>query len=79
MTLTANPPIELPLEGLTAKQKWQVVEFLCEDLSSNHADEIKPPAWHEEVLRERLTKIESGKAVWHDFDATMGRLEAKYK
>jgi hypothetical protein len=79
MTLAANPPIELPLEKLTSKQKWEVVEFLCEDLSTKHLDEFTPPAWHEDMLRERLAKIESGKAVWHDFETTMDRLEAKHR
>lgn len=68
MTLAANPPIELPLENLTPKQKWQVVEFLCEDLSIRHTDEIEPPAWHAEVLRERAEREARGEAVWQDLD-----------
>ncbi len=66
MTLADNPSIELALEQLTADQKWQAFQFLWKEVVKVHQEEIEPPAWHEEILRERLKKIESGKAVWHD-------------
>ena len=75
MTLTANPPIEIPLEQLTTDQQWQVFDWLSEKL----ADAAEPPAWHEDILSKRVEKIESGKAVWHDFEETVTRLEAKYR
>lgn len=75
MTLAANPPIEIPLEQLTIDQQWQVFDWLSDKL----ADSAEPPAWHEEVLRQRVEKIESGKAVWHDFDEALDSLEAKYR
>ncbi len=77
MTLAANPPIELPLEKLTAKQKWQVVEFLCADLSSNHATEIEPPAWHADVLREREEREARGEAVWRDVDEAFAAIRRR--
>jgi hypothetical protein len=77
MTLATNPPIELPLEKLTAKQKWQVVEFLCEDLSSNHAGQIEPPTWHADVLREREEREARGEAVWHDVDEAFAEIRRR--
>ena len=77
MTLAANPPIEIPLETLTPKQKWQIVEFLCEDLSSNHADEIVPPAWHADVLREREERDVRGEAIWQDLDEAFASIRQR--
>lgn len=68
MIIAANPPIDLPLEQLNDDQKWKVFEFLWKEVVDGHEAEIDPPAWHEEILRERMEKIESGKAVWHDLD-----------
>ena len=36
--------------------------------NEDHREEIEPPSWHEEILRMRLEKISSGKAVWHDLN-----------
>ena len=36
--------------------------------NEDHREENEPPALHEEILRMRLEKINSGKAVWHDLD-----------
>ena len=77
MTLAANPPIELPLETLTPKQKWQVVEFLCEDLSSNHAAEMEPPAWHADVLHEREEREARGESVWRDVDEAFAAIRRR--
>jgi hypothetical protein len=68
MILADNPPVALMLEQLTADQKWQAFQFLWNEVVEDHQEEIEPPAWHEEILRKRLEKIKSGKAVWHDLD-----------
>lgn len=68
MILEDTPAVELMLEKLTADQKWQAFQLLWQDVVRDHEEEIEPPAWHEDILRKRLEKIESGKAVWHDLD-----------
>lgn len=68
MTLAANPPIELPLEQLTADQKWQVFQFLWKEIIEDHPEKIEPPAWHEDILREREEKEARGESVWRDID-----------
>lgn len=62
MTITANPPVELPLENLTPQQKWAVVQHLWTELVENYEDSIEPPAWHEEVLKERKAMFDRGEA-----------------
>jgi hypothetical protein len=68
MILEDNPPVALMLGQLTADQKWQAFQILWKEVAESHQEDIEPPAWHEEILRERLEKIKSGKAVWHDLD-----------
>lgn len=74
MILEDNPPVAALLKQLTADQKWQAFQLLWQDVVKDHAEEIEPPAWHEKILRERLEKIKSGKAVWHDLDQTFDDL-----
>jgi hypothetical protein len=57
MTLSANPPIEIPLETLTPKQKWQVFDWLKHDLE---AEESGPQDWHSDVLAERERMLAAG-------------------
>ncbi len=47
--------------------------------SNQHLDDAEAPVWHQAILSQRLEKIDSGKAVWHDFDEAMNGLEAKYR
>ncbi|MFZ2276543.1 MAG: hypothetical protein WAW39_02045 [Prosthecobacter sp.] len=57
MTLSANPPIELPLESLSLAQKWQVFDWLKSDLA---VEEIGPQEWHFDVLAEREKMLATG-------------------
>jgi hypothetical protein len=74
MIIAGNPPIDLPVEELNNDQKWKLFQYLWKDVVDAHEAEIEPPAWHEEVLSERLEKIESEKAVWQDLDEAMDDL-----
>ena len=78
MTISANPPIEIPLEKLTVKQKWDLVQALCDDLSGPAAGEIEMPAWHGEVLEQREQRIASGHASWLPLEEAIRSLEAKF-
>ncbi|WP_395738662.1 addiction module protein [Prosthecobacter sp.] len=68
MILEDHPSVALMLDQLTSDQKWQAFQLLWKDVVEDHQEDIEPPAWHEEILRDRLEKIRSGKAVWHDLD-----------
>lgn len=58
MTFAANPPIEIPLESLSIAQKWQVFDWLRNDLA---VEEIGPQDWHFDVLAERERMLAEGK------------------
>ena len=57
----------LPLNEMSIEEKLQTMETLWENLSANPAG-IESPAWHEEELRERERKIESGEAKFIDWE-----------
>ena len=77
MTITANPPVELPLENLNPAQKWAVVQHLCADLVTNYEETIEPPAWHEAVLREREAKEARGEARFISLDEFAQRVRSR--
>jgi hypothetical protein len=56
MTLTANPPIDLPLETLNADQKWRLFDWL----KSNLTLDIEPQDGHFDVIAERERMLASG-------------------
>lgn len=56
MTLSANPPIELPLETLNADQKWRLFDWL----RSNLTLDIEPQDRHFDVIAEREQMLASG-------------------
>ena len=57
----------LPLSEMTVAEKLQTMEALWQSLSADPAA-IESPAWHEEELREREQKIESGEAKFIDWE-----------
>ena len=57
----------LPLEKMTAEEKVRTMETLWQSLSAN-PDAVESPAWHEEELRVRESKIESGEAKFIDWE-----------
>ena len=56
----------LPLDQMSTADKLRVIEEVWDDLCRNPAD-VPSPAWHEEVLREREARIESGEAEFVDW------------
>ena len=57
----------LPLNEMTVEEKLQTMEALWQSLSADAAA-IESPARHEEELRERERKIESGEAKFIDWE-----------
>jgi len=57
MTLASNPPIEIPLESLSIAQKWQIFDWLKNDLA---VKETGPQEWHFELLAERERMLAAG-------------------
>lgn len=72
MTIASNPPIFLPLEGLTRDQKLEVREWLDRELV-----EVSPQDWHFEVLAEREKQISSGEMKLIPLEQFARELEAE--
>lgn len=57
----------LPLNEMSVEEKLQTMEVLWENLSADPAT-IESPAWHEDELRDRESRIASGEAKFVDWE-----------
>ena len=57
----------LPLNEMSVEEKINAMETIWENLSAN-PEAIESPAWHEEELRVREARIESGEAKFVDWE-----------
>ena len=64
--LTMAVPI-LPLKEMSAKDKLQTMEALWESLLADPAA-VESPEWHENELRVRESRIQSGDAKFIDWE-----------
>lgn len=78
MTIAASPPIEIPLERLSVRQKWDLVQALCDDISGQDAAQLEMPSWHADVLEQREEHIARGEASWMPIEDAIRSLEAKF-
>jgi hypothetical protein len=58
--------VPLSINEMTLPEKLQAMEALWEDLSRS-AGAFESPAWHGDVLKERLQVAESGQAQFTDW------------
>lgn len=56
----------LPLDQMSTAEKLRVIEEVWDDLCRSPGA-VPSPAWHEETLRQREARIESGKAKFVDW------------
>ncbi|MGH7184424.1 MAG: addiction module protein [Nitrospiraceae bacterium] len=66
----------LPLKYMTLQEKLDAMESLWEDLARD-PEAIESPAWHKEVLDERLRNLEQGKSQFVDWETAKGALRKK--
>ncbi len=59
--------VTLPLSEMTLEEKLQAMEALWDDLSRD-PDSLESPAWHEDVLRERQERLNTGEAGFMDWE-----------
>ena len=72
-------PITLPLDEMTVEEKLQAMEAIWASLAKN-PDDVPSPAWHGEVLRERLRQVEAGEAhfiPWEEAKKNLRRRAAE--
>ena len=57
----------LPLNEMSVEEKINAMEAIWENLSAN-PEAIESPAWHEEELRVREARVESGETKFVDWE-----------
>jgi hypothetical protein len=63
----------LQLDQMTLEEKLRAMEALWDDLCQNE-DQIQSPSWHEEVLREREKRVQSGQETFIDWETAKKEL-----
>lgn len=69
-------PFNLPLKDMTLQEKLAAMESLWEDLART-PEAIESPAWHKEVLEERLQSLAEGKTQFIDWETAKEALRKK--
>jgi hypothetical protein len=69
-------PFHLPLKDMTLQEKLDAMESLWEDLVRT-PEAIESPAWHKEVLDERLRNLQDGKSQFVDWETAKEALRKK--
>lgn len=60
-------PIELEIEKMTLEEKLRTMEALWADLSRKEQD-IQSPPWHEQLLKERDKRVQSGQEKFESWE-----------
>ena len=68
--------LEIPLDRMTTEEKWEALETLWADLSSNPAN-VPVPDWHRTILDERLRDFEAGKTNFSEAGEALERIRRK--
>ncbi len=71
-------PIELEIEKMTLEEKLRAMETLWADLSRNDQNILSPP-WHEQILKERDQRVESGREQFQDWEDAKRELRDRLK
>ena len=59
--------VNLPLDQMSVEEKLQVMEAIWADLS-RYPESLESPSWHKEALEETQRRVESGEAVFSDWE-----------
>jgi hypothetical protein len=70
--------VTLPLEKMTTAEKLRVMETLWRDLTRDE-EQFESPAWHGEVLRERMKRVKQGKETFIDWETAKRQLRNRVK
>jgi len=68
---TAVMSIKLPLDEMTVQEKLAAMESLWEDLSRS-PEAIESPAWHKDVLDQRIADGAARSSDWKSTKARIG-------
>ncbi|MEQ8211768.1 MAG: addiction module protein [Lacipirellulaceae bacterium] len=67
-------PVDLPLDSMSVADKLATIETIWASLCQKPSD-VESPAWHEEVLKERKRRLESGEATLSPWQEVKQRLQ----
>ncbi len=67
-------PISLPLNSMSVEEKMQVMEMIWDDLC-RETDKLSSPKWHEDVLKERESNLESGADEYLDWSVVKNQIK----
>lgn len=70
--------IESEFATMTPPDKIRLMEALWISLS-RHEVPFESPAWHGNVLRERQARVQSGEAVFMDWETAKQQLRHRFK
>jgi hypothetical protein len=63
---------------MTVAEKLRLMESLWTDLTRDE-QHLESPQWHEEVLRERATRVGQGKESFIDWETARAQLRSRVK
>ena len=67
----------LSLEKMTKEEKLQIMEALWIDLT-RHEEEFLSPNWHEDILKLREKRVQSGQEEYIDWKLTKKKLHNRF-
>lgn len=70
--------VNLPLDQMSVEEKLQVMETIWADLSRD-PEGLESPGWHKEVLEETQKRVESGEAVFSDWEKAKTSIRDRFK
>lgn len=62
---------EADILKMTKAERLEAINMIWDTLD----DDIEPPAWHKEVLEERMRKIEAGEETFYTLEEAWAKLE----
>ena len=68
--------MNVDIESLSVPQKLELVDRIWSSLCAT-PDSVPSPDWHEELIAERLTRLENGEATISSLEDVKKRLENK--
>lgn len=68
--------VDLPLFKLSVAQKLDLMETLWADLTRDEKN-LKSPAWHETVLKDREQAFTAGKVTMSDWEQAKRRIKKR--
>ena len=71
-------PIELEIEKIALEEKLRAMETLWAD-SDRDDQNIQSPPWHEQILKERDQRVESGREQFQDWEDAKRELRDRLK